>query len=492
MNSEAHSTGTRIVGPYATPHADYLSAYLRGSVTGEQRREWYAERLTTVLRHVTKKSDFYREHLAGIDVDTVTPETLAMLPCTTKADLRDAMFAVLSGPVGEASIYYETTGTTGAATPCPRSASEIELSNLHVEDSWRRLFREQFGERMPTIALMGPSELYAFGDTFGEVAQRLGACHVKLWPESSRVGFERALRLLQQLHVQVVVCAPALCLSLADAALRHGYDLRADFDIELFLTLGEICTPQFADNVDALWGARALPTLYGSQEALAIGTGCGRRNLHLSEPNYLVELLDPDTGAVLGASGTGELCLTMLIDGSKPLIRYRTGDVVTISTEPCPCGRPGAIVDVVGRAADRIALGGCRLRPDQVEAAVLDGVRGCLGYQVVISQAADGTDEVAVRMQLRPELGADAEAIAAGVVARVADLAGVRATVETVSELDPVTATGSYVSWKAARIRDERSAPDTAVLVARSVAHRYAVTGPAEAQALPTAGEVAR
>ena len=44
------------------------------------------------------------------------------------------------------------------------------------------------------------------------------------------------------------------------------------------------------------------------------------------------------------------------------------------------------------------------------------------------------------------------------------------------ANLDPVTNTGAFVSWKAARILDNRAEPDQAVLAARSVAHRYAIT----------------
>ncbi|MDA3647025.1 hypothetical protein LZ318_13815 [Saccharopolyspora indica] len=462
--------------PSESTAQEFLRGYRDGLLSEEDFDAWYRHRLAEVLRHVTGKSDFYREHFAGVALESVTPDDLSALPFTTKEHLREAMFSVLSGTIDEAAVYYETTGTTGAATPCPRSANEIALSNLHVADSWRSVFAARFGDRMPVIALMGPSELYAFGDTFGEVAQQLGACHVKLWPESNRVGFERALRLLEQLRVEVVVCAPALCLSLAKAAQHYGYDLREDFDIELFLVLGEICTPEFSENVASLWGAPALPTLYGSQEALAIGTGCAHRRLHLSDPNYLVEILEPGTDRVLGRTGTGELCLTMLIDGIKPLIRYRTGDLVRVG-DRCDCGRAGSVVEVLGRVADGVELGGRRLQPAEIETAVLGGLRGCLGYQVVLDRAADGGDEVTVRLDLLPEVSGDTGAVAAGVLARLRELADVRAEVSVQSALDPVTHTGAYVSWKAARILDNRTAPDSATLVARQVASRYAITG---------------
>lgn len=479
-------TTTAPVGPadhraFWDGYRQVLRRYHDGAMSEPDWTRWYGERLPAVLRHVTTRSPFYRRHLAGVDIDRVSPETLHTLPFTTKDDLRREMYDVLSGTPAEASIFYETTGTTGASTPCPRGVRDILTSNASVEEAWRRLFRARFGDRMPVVGLMGPSELYAFGDVFTAVTASLGACHVKIWPESPRVGFRKALRLIEELGVEVIVCAPALCLSLAKAALHYGYDL-ARLPVSMFLVLGEICTPQFAANVATVWpNATVYPTLYGSQEALCIATGATTGNLHLAQLNYLAELIDPDTGAYLGRTGEGELVLTMLVDGIKPLIRYRTADLVRITPAPPgsalpPSALPGPLVEVIGRAADRIHLGETTLQPAELESAVLDGVRGCLGYQVVIDRRDDGADEVTVRMDLLPELSGDPAAIGAGVTTRLREVAGVRADIAIDANLDPVTNTGAFVSWKAARILDNRSEADSAALVARQVAHRYAIT----------------
>ncbi|MEV4943437.1 phenylacetate--CoA ligase family protein [Streptomyces zaomyceticus] len=465
----------RAQGDFLDAYEEISNAFYDSTLSDTELARWRSEKLTGVLRHVTERSPFYRRHLSGADIGAVTPGDLSSLPFTTKDDLRREMYDVLSGRLSEASIYYETNGTTGAATPCPRGAKDIVTSNAAVEESWRRMFRAHFGDRMPVVGLMGPSELYAFGDVFTAVAGSLGACHVKIWPESPRVGFRKALRLIEELGVEVVVCAPALCLSLAKAALHYGYDL-ARLPVKLFLVLGEICTPEFAANVSTVWPhAVVRPALYGSQEALCIATGADDGRLHLSVPNYLAEVIDPETGAVLGDTGEGELTLTMLIDGIKPLIRYRTGDLVRITPPPPGSPLPGPVVDVVGRVADRIPLGGALLYPGELEAAILGGVRGCLGYQVVVDHSLDGVDEVTVRMDLLPGTD-DPDAVGTDVATRLRTLTGAVVRVVVDSELDPVTHTGSFVSWKAARVLDLRSGPDSAVETARQVAHRYAIT----------------
>lgn len=460
---------------FLAAHRRISDSFHDGTLTERALADWHAERLTAVLRHVTARSPFYRRHLAGVDIEAVTPATLTTLPFTTKDDLRREMYDVLSGPLADARIYYETNGTTGAATPCPRGARDIAASNTAVEQSWRHLLRTRFGDRKPVVGLMGPSELYAFGDVFTDVAATLDLCHVKIWPESPRVGFRKALRLIEELGVEVVVCAPALCLSLAKAALHHGYDPAA-LPVKLFLVLGEICTPQFAANVSTVWPQAVVrPALYGSQEALCIASGADSGALHLSSPNYLAELVDPDTGAPLGPYGTGELVLTMLVDGIKPLIRYRTGDLVRLTPAPPGSALPGPVVEVVGRAGDRIPLGDGLLWPAELEAAVLTDVRGCLGYQVVVDSAPDGGDRVTVRMDLLPGT-ARPDRVAAAVTARLRERTGAHSTVVVDTDIDPVTHTGSFVSWKAARVLDRRTGPDGAARTARQVAHRYAIT----------------
>lgn len=461
-----------------------------GAMTAAELDHWRACRLAEVLRHVVAGSPFYARHLAGVDLAAVTPRTLPLLPFTTKADLQRGGHAVLSGPVADALVYYETTGTTGPATPCPRAAIDVLTSNAAVEWSWRRLFEHEFGERMPVVALMGPSELYAFGDTFGDVAQRIGAPHVKLWPESPRVGFAKALRLLRELSVEVVVCAPALCLNLAKAARHHGYDVRRDLSVRLFAVLGEICTEQLASNVSSVWGASVVPTLYGSQEALAIATGCPNRRLHISPLNYLVEVLDPASGVVRdpdSGARTGELCLTMLIDGIKPLVRYRTGDLVTLRRDDCGCGVPGDLVDVHGRVGDLVRIGSRSLHPAELEALVLAGLRGCLGYQVTIDEG----DAVTVRLDLGGGAGrragdgaghgashgaGDEAGVCRTVERRLSAALGVAVRVELDPQLDPITNTGAFVSWKAARIVDRRAPVDGVLLAARRAARAHLVT----------------
>jgi phenylacetate-CoA ligase len=73
----------------------------------------------------------------------------------------------------------------------------------------------------------------------------------------------------------------------------------------------------------------------------------------------VAEIVDRQNGEPVSVDDDGiqrgELVLTNLGRIGSPLIRYRTGRVVTLSRQPCSCGRRTATLDV--EALDR-ARGG--------------------------------------------------------------------------------------------------------------------------------------
>ncbi|MFF6997865.1 phenylacetate--CoA ligase family protein [Streptomyces sp. NPDC008313] len=463
--------------PTQGPAADFAARYLElhrafygRTLTGEALADWRTRQLRTVLDQVSDGSPFYARHLKGVDLAAVTPDDLSALPYTTKAHLREEMLDVLSRPLADALFFYETTGTTGRATPCPRDGREITASNAHITESWASIFRHHFGGHAPRIGLMGPTEVHSFGDTLGDIARNVGSLNAKIWPYSPVIGFEKALQLMRDLELEVICCTPGVALTLAKAAEHFGYDLRRDFSVKLLFVTGEMCTPALARNLETVWGADVYNILYGSQEAFVIATACRNKRMHLSQTNYLVEVVDPESGVSLGPRGTGELTVTMLVDGVKPLVRYRTGDAVVVEESDCDCEMPGDLVRIVGRTLDRLALGEGRFTAGQVETAVMTGVTGCAGYQVVIERDAAGQDRLTVRLELLEGMVDDPAGLADAVRARAAENLGVPVTVELSDGLDPIVSTGAFVSWKAARIVDRRSAPDHETRVARKMA----------------------
>ncbi|WP_379162641.1 phenylacetate--CoA ligase family protein [Paenibacillus sp. sgz5001063] len=429
---------------------EIVTAYLNRQTKLQELQQKSELRTQEILGYVQAQSPFYRDHLRT-KVDSPSQfKVLDGVAFTTKSDLRSVNTAVCCVPFDEIATYYETTGTTGKSTPCPRAPIDIETSGAYVQNAVKEVYQSTFGTMSALTAIMGPSELYAFGDTYGEVCRNLGIPFVRLWPESPRVGLEKAAQLITDLGVRSLICSPAVALALARFYRSLGIDPQKT-SVGQILVLGELCTPEMLSNISRVWDAHCTHGLYGSQEVHAVATGCSEGNLHLSETNYIAEII-PNNDA---DGDVGELCLTMLVPGAKPLIRFRTGDLACIyPSSVCKCGSQSRCIRIFGRVDDVMTIGGRQMYPASIESAILKAVDQVWGYQVNVGVAKNGTDELEIAMvsqvgnqsvdQIEKQLAGDF---------------GVSVRLQLSNQLDPQTETGAYISWKHARIRDWRLTP---------------------------------
>ncbi len=414
------------------------------------------ERAADTIRYTKANSAFYRDRLGDVDVPEAGPisaQQLSDVPFTTKDDLRAELFSVLSQPIDEAWVYYETTGTTGRATPCPRDERDSIVNNTVLTLAYEQIFA-QHGDRH-VVAVMGPTELHSTGDTFGDVLRNLGHTVVKMWPHSPVVGFPRALTLLEQLGVTALVCTPGMAISLAKAARAAEIDIESRLSVRLILTLGELTSPAMLENLGDLWSAKIYNCMYASQEASIMAACHADGQLHTVPLNNYYEVIDPETelpAEPVDGMREGELVVTHLYQGSKPLVRYRTGDMVRLHAQT---GSPVEIMQPIGRVRDRLTLGGRRITAYDLEQTLFTHIRGALDYFLFIDEV-DGRDKLTVTIE--PTHDAAGKRIDdAAIRDAVNETFGVLCDV-VLGPMDAITSTGAMVSWKAARIHDRRTA----------------------------------
>ena len=61
--------------------------------------------------------------------------------------------------------------------------------------------------------------------------------------------------------------------------------------------------------------------------------------MHVIGSEFIAEVIDPASGEAVVEGSVGELVLTNLGRWGGPLIRYRTGDQVSLIRRRCACGR---------------------------------------------------------------------------------------------------------------------------------------------------------
>jgi phenylacetate-CoA ligase len=91
---------------------------------------------------------------------------------------------------------------------------------------------------------------------------------------------------------------------------------------------------------------------YGGRDAGFIAHQCPQGGMHITAEDIIVEIVDAH-GQPLPAGATGEIVVTHMATGDFPFIRYRTGDVGTLSAKACACGRGLPVLqDIQGRSTD--------------------------------------------------------------------------------------------------------------------------------------------
>lgn len=116
----------------------------------------------------------------------------------------------------------------------------------------------------------------------------------------------------------------------------------------------ETLTDEQRSLIEAEFQCRVL-NRYGSREFSNIAQQCEQvGGLHVFSTRIHVEVLRPD-GTACVPGERGEIVITDLINGVMPFIRYRTGDLGVVASEPCPCGRGlPTLAAVEGRVSEII------------------------------------------------------------------------------------------------------------------------------------------
>ncbi|MEU9806192.1 hypothetical protein [Mycobacterium sp. NPDC050853] len=438
--------------------------YSTTSVAAVQR-----DRLKSVLEYAHSNSTFYSRRLDAFVAAHPNGFELAdvdHIPFTTKDDLRMARHDIASQPLEKAWVYYETTGTTGPATPCPRNEIDSIVNNTALILRYREVLA-QHGD-VHIIGIMGPTELHSTGDTFEDVFRALGHTVVKMWPRSPLVGIERALNLIEDLGITALVCTPGVAVELARHLIRAG-ESPAKLRLKCLFALGELITPQLLANLGTIWNTTIYNCMYASQEASILAVVCADGKQRTVPLNNYYELIDPDTTRHIevpldGSDARGELVVTNLYRGQKPLIRYRTGDMVVASAT----GDGGWVIEPVGRVRDTVELCGRKFTAYEIEASIFEHLNGCLDYQISVTDGEGGEFlDIVIEIPYAKD-DSQVELLARHVELRL----GVRTTVRR-GETDALTGTAAMVSWKAARFHDRRS---TGVDDERIVAQRLAAS----------------
>src|SRR5947207_14751406 len=130
------------------------------------------------------------------------------------------------------------------------------------------------------------------------------------------------------------------------------------------------------DEIDAGLGV-VSSNIFGLSEVIGPGVSgeCveERAGSHVNEDHFLAEVVDPETGEPLPEGEDGVLVFTTLTKEALPLVRYWTGDISSLSSAPCACGRTLVrMARIKVRADDRLMIRAVKVCPTHVEGTLLE------------------------------------------------------------------------------------------------------------------------
>src|SRR4029077_2936638 len=92
----------------------------------------------------------------------------------------------------------------------------------------------------------------------------------------------------------------------------------------------------------------------------------------------------------------GELTFTTVTKEALPLLRYRTGDIAALRSDPCPCGRTLVRMSkVMGRKDDMLVIRGVNVYPSEIERVLLGEPAVAPDYLLVVDERGGGRDLIA-------------------------------------------------------------------------------------------------
>jgi len=367
--------------------------------------ELQSKRLQMSLRWAVAHVPFYRQEWerAGLKPQDIrSVEDLPKIPFTTKEAFKQAYpYGLFAVPLERVVRVHSSTGTTNRPTVVGYTRGDL--------NTWAELCARVVmagGARPQDVAQVAFGyglQTGAFGLHAG--LERIGAMVIPASTGNTR----RQLTIMRDYATTVLVCTPSYAMFISEAAADMGFDI-SQLSLRVGLFGAEPWTNKVRDELDRRLGLTSSDN-YGLSEVMGPGISgeCELKDgLHIAEDHFLVEVVDPETGEVLPEGKEGELVFTSLTKEAVPVLRYRTGDLASVTFRPCACGRTFARhTKVYARTDDMIIVRGVNVFPSQVEDVLME-VEGVEPHFQVVLDRKGSLDEMVVQIEVEPSFFPDA------------------------------------------------------------------------------------
>lgn len=355
--------------------------------------------LRAKVREMYDKSPFFHDRMREANVlpeDIDSFEAFRKVPFMRKSDLRDnypdKLFTV---PYDDITRVHVSSGTTGRPTVVGYTQNDL---NNWTESLARGM--TSFGmTRKDMLQNFHGYGLFTGGLGVHYGAERVGATVLPI----STGNTERQIQLMQDLPVTAWAGTPSYMFHIADTCDRLGVDIRRDTKVRMAIAGGEPWSESMRRKLQDRTGVR-VHNCYGASEMSGpMFLECSEQaGIHVWADLAYMEILDKN-GDPCAEGERGEIVVTMLQKEAFPLIRYRMGDISSLTWEKCECGRTHPrLARISGRTDDMLVVRGVNVFPSQIESVIGELPFLSPFYHITLENA-NYMDAMTVRVELNEE-----------------------------------------------------------------------------------------
>ena len=361
------------------------------------------QKLLELLDYVNQNSPFYKTLFAkeNIDVSKIkTLEDLQFLPVTTKEDLQKHNDDFLCVPANKIIDYATTSGTLGDPVTFGLTDNDLErlAYNEAISFGCAGIKEGDIAQLMTTIDRRFMAGLAYF---LGLRKMKVGV--IRVGAGIPELQWDSILKY----KPTYLITVPSFLLKLIEYAEAHNIDYN-NSGIKGAVCIGESLRNQdfsmntLSKKITDKWNINLFST-YASTEMSTAFTECEHSiGGHHHPELIIVEVLDENNKPVKNGE-SGELTFTTLGIEAMPLVRFKTGDIVQLHSEPCACSRNTLRVGpVIGRKQQMIKYKGTTLYPPAMN-DVLNDFPTIESHIIEISTNDLGTDEILIKLAVKEQ-----------------------------------------------------------------------------------------
>ncbi|MHA1250531.1 MAG: phenylacetate--CoA ligase family protein [Candidatus Helarchaeota archaeon] len=318
----------------------------------KKNKEIQQKRLYNILKYAIENVPFYQNFAKNNNIklnkETIF-EDLQKFPILTKEIIRKYSKELISHIKSKKYIINTSGGTTGEPVRIIQDQDYLlkqnaatlvfdEIGKYFVGNKLMRIWGNERDIIKQSIGFKNKIINYVFKNT--------------LFLNSFKMSKKKMLKCINKINNKKVKNIIAYSESIFELAkFIKKFKLRIN-GIESIITSASVLTNKMKDFIEDTFHCKVY-NRYGSREVGLIAMSCGfTSKLHINMFHQYVEILN-DKNQNLSENQTGNIIITNLTNYTMPIIRYKIGDLGSLSSSQCLCGMGlSQLNKIIGRTVD--------------------------------------------------------------------------------------------------------------------------------------------